>query len=540
MIPAAVRVGVFPPSELERRGALLTALESAFPVRFEGREAGERLDLGAVLDLGDGSQAAAAAATGTPSLSLAREEPAEDGDPLDHELSEDPQLDRRLRGARLPDCRLGAALRAGGLEAPAGAAVLAGHGGEATWVREGELRRALLAPSELDAGEALRERLRDGRSAALLPLVHFLRELTAEPGWQPPPPRATVLFDDPNLHWPSYGFLRLNALGRHAREHGYHAALATVPLDGWFAHPGAVKAIRESEGALSLVVHGNDHFGGELGQLETEAEALALAAQARRRSEALVRRAGVAVEPVMVPPHEECSAPTPGALRRCGFEAVTMTRPYPWLAPPPRSWLTRPDRVGPLAGWRSLDFAAGLPVFLRHPFVDRSPAELTLRAFLDQPLVLYGHQADLAQGLDVLADSATDVNRLGPVRWCSLGEIAAASYETQRQDAELSVRLQTNGVRVEIPAGVERLTVAPPAPDPERPAAGLLVDGRPQAFDEPLEVTAGAGLDLRLRVGDEVDVASIPAPRRQALALPRRLLSEGRDRLAPLLARAPR
>jgi hypothetical protein len=538
LIPAAVRVGVFPAGEMERRGALLAALESAFPVRFEGREAGERRDLGAVLDLGDGSQAAAAAATGTPALSLAREEPAEDGEPLDQELSDSAQLDRRLRGARLPDRRLGAALGGGGLEAPAAAAVLAGHGDEATWVREDELRRALLVPSELNAGEALRERLRDGRSAALLPLVHFLRELTAGPGWQPPPVRATVLFDDPNLHWPSYGFVRLGALGRHAREHGYHAALATVPLDGWFAHPRAVKVMRESEGALSLVVHGNDHFGAELGRLATEAEALALAAQASRRGDAFFRRAGVAIESVMVPPHEECSAPTPGALRRCGFEAVTMTRPYPWLARPPRSWLTRPDRVGPLAGWRSLDFAAGLPVFLRHPFVGRSPAELTLRAFLDQPLILYGHQADLAQGLDVLADSAADVNRLGSVRWCSLGEIAAGSYETRRQDAELSVRLQSNGVRVEIPAGVERLTVTPPAPDPERPAADLLVDGRPQAFDETLEVTAGARLDLRLRVGDEVDVASIPAPRRQPLALPRRLLSEGRDRLAPLLTRA--
>jgi hypothetical protein len=536
--PAPVRVGVFPAAELEHRRNLLAALELAFPVRFEGRGSAELNDLGGALVLGDGAQAAAAAAAGVPSLSLPRSEPAEDRDCVDLALSEATELDSRLRGAHLPDRRLDGALRAGGgLETSAGATVLAGCRGEAVWIRDGHLSTALLSPLELEPGEALRERLRDGRAAALLPLVHFLRELTAPVAWQPPPARACFLFDDPNLHWPSYGFVKLAELGRHAREHGYHASLATVPLDGWLGHPAAVQALRESQGALSLVVHGNDHYGAELGAIDSEKRALGLVAQALRRTRAFGRRHCVPVEPVMVPPHEECSQTTMRALRRCGFGAITMTRPFPWLAPPPRSWLTRPPEAGPLAGWGPSDRAEGLAVFLRHPFVDRSPAELALRAFLGQPLVLYGHQADLRDGLGILGEAAADVNRLGPTHWCSPGEIAAGSYETRRQGSTLEVRPATRRVVVELPDDIEQLLVSPredgtgPSPD------HLLVDGRPHPLDDPIAISPGTRVELELGYDDEVDIASVPTPRRQPMALPRRLLSEGRDRLAPLLSR---
>src|SRR5437588_776228 len=80
---------------------------------------------------------------------------------------------------------------------------------------------------------------------ALLALVHFLREVSAEHRWTPPPLRASFIVDDPNLHWPSYGFLRYRELVAHADAHGYHVALATVPLDGWFAHPAAARLLRE-------------------------------------------------------------------------------------------------------------------------------------------------------------------------------------------------------------------------------------------------------------------------------------------------------
>lgn len=468
--PRRPTVGVFPAAAAADLQRLLAALELAFPVRFEGRPAGESGGLDAIIELGD---VHAAKRSEVRTLRLLRPEPAKPATAATQTLGSSVQLDRRLRGAELPDSRLAGGL--GGAEiSPEGATVLAHCGGFPTWTRRGQIDTALLIPGELAPEEALRERLCGTRSAALLPLVHLLREVTADETPPPPPLPASFLFDDPNLHWPTYGFVDLPALAEQARRHGYHAALATVPLDGWFAHPRALRALRDSEGALSLTVHGNDHYGGELGRPRTTAEALALAAQAMRRVHSFERRTGVEVDRVMVPPHERCSQATVAALRRCGFAALSVTQPYPWLGDGGRGWLARPQEAGPLVGWRPAEHVEGLPVLLRHPLSQRSQPELTLRAFLNQPLILYGHQNDLGEGPDVLAEAAAELERLGPIRWCSLGEIAA---------------------------GAQKATA------------------------------------LELPVADAVDPETVPAPRPQPLAIPRRLLSESRDRLAPLLSR---
>jgi hypothetical protein len=534
---ASIAVGVFPARELDLRSRLFAALEAAFPVRFEGRKAGEQRDLDAAIEI---RRVGISEATGIPVLSLLAVEPAAGGQSVAQVLATAPDLDPRLRGAALPDARLGAAMHSGAkVEVADGASVLASCLGKPTWTRSGGHETALMVPGELAADEALRERLCLSRSAALLPLVHFLRELTAAIRWQPPAARASIVFDDPNLHWPSYGFVKLSELSEHARARGYHASLAMVPLDSWFAHPAAVRTLKESGGAISLTVHGNDHNGGELGRQLTEADGLALAAQALRRIDGFERRTGLAVDRVMVPPHEECSQATVQGLLRSGFEAITMTRPYPWLARPPRTWLARPEGVDALVGWRPADFAAALPVLLRHPLLSRDAPELVLRAFLDQPLVLYGHHGDLATGgLDVLACAVDEVNRLGETRWCSLGEIAAGNFETRLQGSQLRVRPFTRRARVEVPDGVDQLVVELPGSHPGPADEQLILSGRPAQFGASIVVTPGTTVELALRACNQVDPATVPSPRRQPMALARRALGEGRDRLLPLLSRA--
>ena len=95
-------------------------------------------------------------------------------------------------------------------------------------------------------------------------------------------------------------------------------------------------------------------------------------------------------------------------------------------------WAERPPASRPLAGWDPAEFAAGCAVIPRLHF-DSSDADIALRAFLGHPLVFYGHHEDLADGLDPLAEIAARVRRLGEVRWCSLGEIAASNYAYARR-----------------------------------------------------------------------------------------------------------
>jgi hypothetical protein len=531
-----IAVGVTPAQQLESRPRLFAALEAALPVQFEGRPPDVFGGLDCLLVLGEGT----AAPAGLPSLNLASPEPRDSGKALDNSFSVDGGIDSRLRGATLPDERLGTAVRqAGGAKLVGeGATVLAACDGIPTWTRNGENETALLIPPELGPREALRERLCDRRSAALLPLLHFLRARTETIRWQPPTARASLLFDDPNLHWPSYGFVKLAELGAHASEHDYHVALATVPLDAWFAHPAALRALRESDGAISLLVHGNDHDGGELGRVATEADAVSLAAQARRRVEAFGRRTGVAVDRVMVPPHEACSQATLSGLRRCGFEAITMTRPYPWVEFEPHSWLARPEDTGALVGWGPAEFVEGIPVLLRHPIADRSSAELTLRAFLDQPLILYGHHEDALGGPAALLEVVEEVNRIAPARWCSLKEIAATSFETRRDGSRLGIRLLTRKAQIEIPAEIEELTVELPEVGIERERQALLIEGKEVDPGKPISVEPGNSLEITLSPTDAIDPGTVPARRRRPLAVARRLASEGRDRLQPLTGRS--
>jgi hypothetical protein len=533
-----IAVGVTPAEQLESRPRLFAALEAALPARFEGRTLDSLGGLDALLVL-DEVDLASAAAPGVPCLAMRVPEPRDPGKAFDNIHAAEMELDSRLYGAVLPDEWLGAALQQAkvGL-GDGGAMVLAASGGVPTWTRSGESEAALLIPAELGPREALRERLCDRRSAALLPLLHFLRARTEAIRWQPPTARASLLFDDPNLHWPSYGFVKLAELGAHAREHDYHVALATVPLDAWFAHPAALRALRKSDGAVSLLVHGNDHDGGELGRVASEVEAISLAAQAQRRVEAFGRRTGVTVDRVMVPPHEACSQAILGGLRRCGFEAITMTRPYPWVEFEPHSWLARPEDTGALVGWGPSEFVEGVPVLLRHPIAGRSSAELTLRAFLDQPLILYGHHEDALGGPEALLDAVKEVNRIGSAEWCSLSEIAATSFETRRVGSRLAVRLLTRKARIAIPAEIDELTVELPAVGIEPDWQRLRIAAEDAEPGEPLAVTPGSSLEITLSPTDAIDPADVPAPPRRPLAVARRLASESRDRLRPLAVRA--
>jgi hypothetical protein len=459
MADEPLRIGVLPATEHARRARLWSALQDAYPVRFEGRAAGAVRELDGIVAL---EPAAVTGVSGEaiPSLLAYGEElrtgPAsverDQRGPLRPEarrsegrpetagvlaLARDAALARPLQGANLNDAHAVALRQCPGDER--GVRVLATLDGAPAWVLtdDGAPRhRVGCAPTELGEGEALRERLRPGRCLSLLALAQFLEHLTdaarGEPSRGRSPLQAAFLIDDPNLHRPSYGHLRYRELLGHARAHGYHLTVAMVPLDGWFADPRVARMFREGARHLSVCVHGNEHEGPELARPSSTAQGLALGAQALRRMAAFQRRTGVAVDRVMVPPHEQISEPMARALGACGFEALCTTRPYPWMATSPQMpWLTRPPDAGPLAGWRPADVVAGgLPVLLRADFTLHPREDLVLRAFLGQPLILYGHHELLRHGPAPFADAAAAIGALGEVRWHSLAQIARALTAT--------------------------------------------------------------------------------------------------------------
>jgi hypothetical protein len=389
--------------------------------------------------------------------------------------------------------------------------------------------------AELSEGQTLREHLRAGTFMRLLPLLHFLTALLGDQGWSLPAPRAAFVIDDPNLHWPAYGFLKYPQLAAHASRHGYHLAFATVPLDGWRLDPRAVALMREHPAELSLLIHGNDHVARELGRLNSDQQAEAAMAQALRRIAALERRCGLSVARVMAPPHGACSEAALRAMFRLGFEAACISRPYPWrdeMAPPT-----------PLAGWHPAELVCGgIPVAPRQSL--SAPREdLAFRALLGQPLILYGHHGDFADGLDLLAQAAADIDDLGEVRWGSLENVAGGAYATRRLGDTLLVHMYARRVSVEVPEGVGALRVLA-----QEPLGGAGWNGvghssaaTSMAFEDgrgvsgPLPVSAPGMHHLELVDDRPLNPAEVAAPRVRPWPLIRRLLVEGRDRLQPLL-----
>jgi hypothetical protein len=532
-----VVVGVSPSGAFTCRSRLFAALEEVFDVGFEPRDAGSwrGLDAAIAFASSDATESSAWPA-GIPYLLLSGY-----GASLSRERSEgtvaftrSPRLDPRLRERRT--------VERAAPEPPAlpvvGGELLATYDGRPMWISHDDAgaRRdvAAVAPDELGPGDTLRNHLRAGSFLELLPVVHFLRQVTGYWSWNRPRQRATFLFDDPNLHWPSYGFLRFAELANHARRHGHHVGIATVPLDAWFVHPKAARIARESGTHLSFNVHGNDHVYRELAPLEHGNED-AIALQALQRVRRLERRAGIRVGRVMIPPHGQYGERMLGALARTGFEALCGDFPPPW-------WLENDGRERLPGSWRPAELGvSGLPIITRYSFNHPHPDdEFLFWLLLDRPIVLYGHHADLADGLDVLERQAEEVNRLGDTTWMSLEAIAQSNFITRRTSDVVHVRIYSRRAELAIPDDVSWLVVEVPrtaGSDDYIELEGQAVPLVPNRFGRttgrvPVELLAGTTANLR-----QGQVRVVPDAWRRSRLVPilRRSVGESRDRMRPLI-----
>ena len=500
------RVGVLPAHEFGARARLFDALAASYGVVFER---GAFSGCAATVAFG------VEAPPGLPSLCFA---PTVERRPGDVALHDVPSLDARLRGHTLGDGRaLGPPL---GVEP--GDIVLASCAGAPVWTARPDrpARRSAVAPDELGAEESLRDQFVDGRFLGLLPLIELLRSLAGASGWTPPPPRACFVLDDPNLHRPRYGHADFHELAAHARRNSYHVAVATVPADQWFVSDRAAQAFRDTA-ALSLAVHGNDHVHGELGRPLATRERKALIAQALRRIESLERHSGLRVSRVMVAPHEICSDAMAETILRSDLEALCYG-----------FGVRAAGR--PRADWEPTDLrGTGLPVLPRRPL--HSPrGELVLRAYLDQPLILGCHQLDLANGLEVLAEAAAEIDAIAQPHWMSLGEIARANVAWRRNSDTLLLRPYARRFSVDVPPGVDTIVVELPSTHGAPELELLVAHGQVGIVSQPLAVTPGESLDLALRRVGAFDHRTVPPPRRSFWAVQRRLVTESRDRLSPL------
>lgn len=518
------RIAVTPASALHTHARLLTALEAAFPVRFCSAGADRPVD-GALLltegvPLPDDLPMAPAPVFAAPAAP-----PPAGGDAELVALLQGDGVDRRLRGVALPGHIAITALT----QIATGERILAATPSGAAWVADGRVHRLSAALPELQEHEVLRDLLVSGSVLTLVALTHFLRSLSREPRWTPPAVRATMLFDDPNLRRPRYGFIDFGALVAHADAHGYHAAMAMIPLDVAGPHRATVELFRRRRDRLSLVVHGNNHVKGELSAPVAAGDELSVAAQAVRRVARFEARHGLRVDRVMTPPHGMCSPEMARALGAVGFDALCALHPLPWQEDSPA------DRL--LAGWDAAEFAGPCAVIPRMP-LSASYADIALHAFLDHPIVLYGHHEDVAGGLAPLAEAAGRVNAVGSVAWTPMEDIVLGNRAVRSDGGVTVVRPFSARMRLELPAGTEALVVRAPRDADEHFDGWSDGDGRMRSFGERVPCDGSRSLEVRLRPKGAVDPATIAPPPWRPWPIVRRAATEVRDRTTPLRTRA--
>jgi hypothetical protein len=191
----------------------------------------------------------------------------------------------------------------------------------------------------------------------------------------------------------------------------------------------------------------------------------------------------------------------------------------------------------PLAGWFPADTSSPLPVVERLPLT-REPEDLPLRAFLGQPIILYGHHWDLGAEPGLFVDWAEQVSRLDEVSWASVGDISRGLVSWRSDGETLSVRPHTRRVDIQVPSGVSRLRVAGGGIGYE---SAVVRAGSGAATVVPLldgggEVSIPDGttsLDVQMQSGAALDPEQIGNPRWTPWPITRRFLSEARDRTRP-------
>ncbi len=374
------------------------------------------------------------------------------------------------------------------------------------------------APAESDAGVAVGNE----RFVPVLPLFNFLRAAAGDKAFRNPALRASYIIDDPNLHWPTYGYADYRDIADSARRHRYHVAFATIPLDGWWVHPPTADIFRASPDVLSLLIHGNNHARQELAQDLPPRECAALLRQAIARIELLEAKARLPVSRVMVPPHGACSARMLAELPRQGFESACISAGSLRAHNPGQEW-TRSLGIAPS------ERVEDCPVLPRWAFAGTTDAILLTAAYLGQPLVLRGHHQDLKTGLDVMERFANTINALGDVRWGSLTDLSRRNYRFRVDGSTIVVAPIGNRVEVEIPAGVDTLRLP-------GGASAWTADcvGTPRESGEGdlvVPVTAGCAITLTRLMQRPMAAPPDPVFPTSTRLIVRRLLTETRDRL---------
>lgn len=510
--------------------AELTAiLESLLPVRFDSYNDNEAGLAGKLIVEDGGQRNGGNQPRNIPSLSVPPGAEISDvKEPVEVTVifADDPDAPFPFRGRTV---RTKIASRAKILTPQGGEKVIAHSKDGPVWTvsnKEGvrHFRSGLPLPAVPAPGH-LQEILHGERFLEMLPLLHWLQEVCGSAKYEGPALRACFIIDDPNLHWPRYGFVDYREIATRAAKENYHVSFATIPLDAWFTHKATAEVFRRNSDRLSLGVHGNDHIKWELARPYSQSERVSLLAQSLQRIERLEKKTDLQVSRVMVPPHGACSEDMLAEFPKNGFEAASISHGSLRAHNSTRAWTKT-------LGYSPCELIQGCPVLPRWSLtVDKNT--VLLAAFLKQPLIFRGHHQDLKGGIELLDQYAQFINSLGTVVWSNLTDLSRMNYQWQTDGKTCRLKPLSPKVTFHPAKGLNSLII-------ESNNNGAWGKWRVSgASGKKTEIGSGVELPLAEEFKGPITVEAVRSPvngeqrhKRHSApsAILRRLLTEGRDR----------
>lgn len=361
----------------------------------------------------------------------------------------------------------------------------------------------------------------------MLVLLQFIRVVSASTHYQNAPLRAAFIIDDPNLHWPSYGFVDYREIAKRAKDENFHVAFATIPLDTWFTHKATANLFAANSQSLSLLIHGNNHAKEELAFNYSDANRKALLLQAIQRIERLETNSNLHVCKVMVPPHGACSNDMLAELPNCGFESACISSGSLRFHNKAKSWTKT-------LGFYPSETIEGCPVLPRWGLTGNVENTLLISAYLGQPMILRGHHQDLKGGGGKFIEFAKFINTLGDVSWLNMTGLSRLNYQWRIQGKTVWVKPLGLNTVFKPPKGVNEIIVEYPSGIDVANWHIVYADGkscnifRGEAFPITEEMKGEILIkrDTAKPISSSVHVNSTPPK-----LILRRLLTEVRDRL---------
>lgn len=367
---------------------------------------------------------------------------------------------------------------------------------------------------------------------AIAPLAMFIRYAAGEYAWHPPGHYANLTMDDPWLTEP-YGHLSYRGLLEQMKTHNFHTTIAFIPWNYDRSDPDVAALFRAHPERFSLSIHGNNHDHDEFPlydrrPLETQVMNLRQALARMERFHALTQ---LPYDRVMIFPHQISPAATLGALKKYNYMATMNSTNVPIDSAPPA------DPLFPLRA-ASLSFENFTSV--RRYSVEGLIHEhdVAIEAFLENPLLFYGHHSVFATGIDAFDRLADTVNRIQPdTQWRNLGYIARHLY-LQRQvgPGRHEVFAYSSALTLENPAAREVAFLVRRDEEDRLPIRSVTVNGQPHGYQRPgnlltleLTVPPGSSRDVLIEYENDLDLGAIDIAKSSLRVRTLRYISDFRD-----------